>query len=1159
MKIILGIILFINLLYANNNIKLSKDGIKNNKIIKVAFGLNKPPFVFGQNMLKGIEPDILTEAFKIMGYKINSIRMTKNRLETILLKDTDIDAVSTISPNSSKLFYSDDFTTYENYVITRKKDNLHIDNLNDLKYIKFVSWKDAYNDLGEKFYKLFNPRDGTNKNSYNDTYTQSDDVKLFFSGKVNAIIIDKTIFHWYKDLYHNNEEYTFHKIFPKKRIYPVSFKSKKLRDIFNKGLKKLKVSGEYNKIIEFYQTKNIAKLVNYVNIIGLISSRYIYLNDYDTLNIILKKFFHNQYIKEIKINNLDGTKIDKIKSDKNKNFQFFKKNLYNIDGNSIIKLGILEIFYDLNLKLNKNTLIPSIDQFKNLPKEDYEFLKSIYIKYKLIDVDGLGLSQKEKDYLLKHKTITVHNESLWAPYNFNENGIPKGFSIDFMDLLAHKLNINIKYISGYSWNEYLNLIKQEKIDVISNIVDTKDREKYINFTTPFTKSKKAIFSNIKGLNSLKDLDNKTVAIPEGFFIDGYLKKRYPKIKIKRYKNTLECIIAVVNKEADALIENYSVVNYLIKKNGLMIKYISISKHNDVLTSNLSLGVRKSQPILRDILQKAQNNISKKEMNRLTNKWFGLNNKSTSIYNKAQLAYLKHKKILNICTNPKWQPIEFVENGKAKGISIDIIKIIANKINLKPNYINTTSWSQSQKYLKEKRCDILVAAIKTKKREKYANFTRPYLSYDLAIITKNNKPLITSLKDVVDKKMSRKKGSGLISIMEAKYPNIKIVKTKDTKESLESVLNGNSYFTMITLPILSYYQKKYNFQGLQIAGTSKLKINLRVAVRDDDKKLLAIIDETLRLLPQETIDIINQKWTSQEVIKVTDYKMVWIILFISCIIIVIISILYNKQYKLKKEIKLLNNSLKDKVKDEIQKNKEKETMMLHQSRLAQMGEMISMIAHQWRQPLNNLSILNQTIILKYKTNKLNSDVMEYFKLNSSKQINNMSDTIDDFRNFFKPEKEKIEFYINNVIVDTISIIKPILKQNKITLVNHCTENKYKILGYPNELGQGIINILNNAKDALIDNQIETKEIIISTNQIENNIILKIQDNAGGISENIIEKIFDPYFSTKDDKNGTGLGLYMTKIIIENHMSGEIKVSNIDNGAMFEITLPISITK
>ena len=254
-----------------------------------------------------------------------------------------------------------------------------------------------------------------------------------------------------------------------------------------------------------------------------------------------------------------------------------------------------------------------------------------------------------------------------------------------------------------------------------------------------------------------------------------------------------------------------------------------------------------------------------------------------------------------------------------------------------------------------------------------------------------------------------------------------------------------------------------------------------------------------------------------------------------------------------ERKYYENILSQRIEEEVSKNKEQQLLMLQQNRLAQMGEMISMIAHQWRQPLNNLFLVNQLIVSKYNKGKLDDSSIEYFKVNSKKQIDLMTKTIDDFRNFFKTEKTKDEFIVNEVIENTIGMITDIYASKDI-VIDYKEESKYISVGYPNTLSQAILNILNNAKDALLDSDVKDRKIEISLSYSENNIVMNIKDNAGGIPEHIIDKIFDPYFSTKQDKNGTGLGLYMTKMIINEQGNANIFVENIPSyGANFTISM------
>jgi len=278
------------------------------------------------------------------------------------------------------------------------------------------------------------------------------------------------------------------------------------------------------------------------------------------------------------------------------------------------------------------------------------------------------------------------------------------------------------------------------------------------------------------------------------------------------------------------------------------------------------------------------------------------------------------------------------------------------------------------------------------------------------------------------------------------------------------------------------------------------------------------------------------------IHVVDYNLYFLTLLITTLTA---KIIFDNQ-------KRQEEKLQQMVAVAVEENRQQQFFMLQQNRLAQMGEMIAMIAHQWKQPLNNLSLLNQLITSKYKKGKLDDKTMEYFQSNAKQYIELMSETIHDFTNFFKPQQDKENFEINELISNVSNIIAPSLHQKSIKFI-FSPQNKYSCLGYKNSLAHAIINIINNAKDALDDTQITQKQIKIELYEQDNHLIISIRDNAGGISEDIIDKVFDPYFSTKSNKNGTGLGLYMTKLLITEHMNGEIEVFNSQEGAVFNIIL------
>ena len=267
--------------------------------------------------------------------------------------------------------------------------------------------------------------------------------------------------------------------------------------------------------------------------------------------------------------------------------------------------------------------------------------------------------------------------------------------------------------------------------------------------------------------------------------------------------------------------------------------------------------------------------------------------------------------------------------------------------------------------------------------------------------------------------------------------------------------------------------------------------------------------------------------------------------------------------LKEKSRQLENLLKDlklRVEEEVEKRMEKEQLLIHQSKLAAMGEMIGAIAHQWRQPLNALGLIVQGIKDAHEYGELNKDYIDESVNKSMMQIKFMSKTIDDFRNFFGPDKQKITFDVIKAVEEVLSILNAMLKNNSIDVKVECKQSRLLVDGYPNEFKQVVMNLINNAKDAII----EAKEkgiltpdekglIAVDVKKDVDKVIIKISDNGGGIPEKIIDRIFEPYFTTKEQGKGTGIGLYMSKMIIESNMGGRIYAENVENGAMFTIEL------
>jgi len=272
------------------------------------------------------------------------------------------------------------------------------------------------------------------------------------------------------------------------------------------------------------------------------------------------------------------------------------------------------------------------------------------------------------------------------------------------------------------------------------------------------------------------------------------------------------------------------------------------------------------------------------------------------------------------------------------------------------------------------------------------------------------------------------------------------------------------------------------------------------------------------------------------------KLALIMILISVFIAIPLGIFFSKP--------LYNfyEDLDKRVKEEIEKTKEKDQLLMHQSKLAALGEMLGNIAHQWRHPLTRLSLLIQNLEMAFKMKKLDEERFEKFKNNAMDQIEYMSQTIDDFTNFFRKDTKKEEFCPKEIIQQALHLMEARIKQNKLEIIFEA-EKTEPIEGYKSEFSQVILNIINNAIDVLKERNVQHKKIWIRIHGKK----IEIEDNAGGIPENIKDKIFEPYFTTKFQSQGTGIGLYMSRVIITQHFNGELYAYNSENGAVFVIKI------
>jgi signal transduction histidine kinase len=259
---------------------------------------------------------------------------------------------------------------------------------------------------------------------------------------------------------------------------------------------------------------------------------------------------------------------------------------------------------------------------------------------------------------------------------------------------------------------------------------------------------------------------------------------------------------------------------------------------------------------------------------------------------------------------------------------------------------------------------------------------------------------------------------------------------------------------------------------------------------------------------------------------------------------------RKRRQADEELALLHKTLEVRVVEMVTDLRRKDQILIQQSRLAAMGEMIGNIAHQWRNPLNNAALIIQNLRSEYDSGTLthkgiHSDISEAMAV-----IMHLSDTINDFRNFFREDREKREFPIGKSVDSAMTLVAATLSNNNIQIEIECSD-EVTAFGYQNEYAQALLNIISNSREAALERRTTNPHISIRITRENGRSVLYVRDNCGGIPDDVMPKIFDPYFTTRGPDRGTGIGLYMSKVIIEQNMDGHLTACNVEDGAEFRI--------
>ncbi|WP_417328478.1 diguanylate cyclase [Halarcobacter sp.] len=519
----------------------------------------------------------------------------------------------------------------------------------------------------------------------------------------------------------------------------------------------------------------------------------------------------------------------------------------------------------------------------------------------------INFSKQELEYLQNKKVLRVQNDASLPPYNFNENGIPTGYAIDYLELIANELALELEFVQG-KWDDFMNMLEDEELDLMINVLKSKQREERFLFSNKaFVTSPLAMLTRIehKNVHTFKEMEGETMALVEGYHSYDRVKRDYPKIDVYPTPDTITMMKAVSQGKADGAYGLKSVLDYNINKHYL--SNLKTMRNTDDDEFGFYFAYNKENLILKSIIQKAEKLISKKDIEELNNKWFQKFKETKKrsknyLFTQSEIFYLNKKGAITMCIDPDSAPFEFLtRKGEYSGIIANFMEAMSKNSGIKFEILGKESWSSSLDAVKNQLCDISPFTVQTAKRTEYLNFTKKYFTFSNVIATKDSEIFIDSLDDIKDKKIAVVKDYATKDFIKRKYPNIKIVEVDNTLEGLKKVSKSEVFAHVGLFPAVAQTLQKNNIQNVKITGKTSIDIEAKIAIRNDEPILQSILNKAINSVKEEEKEQVLDKWLT--IIKEEGLNTKLFIQIITAIVVIsaliIFFVIYNSNKKLRR--------------------------------------------------------------------------------------------------------------------------------------------------------------------------------------------------------------------------------------------------------------------
>lgn len=768
--------------------------------------------------------------------------------------------------------------------------------------------------------------------------------------------------------------------------------------------------------------------------------------------------------------------------------------------------------------------------------------------------DEIEFTSDEIVWLSEHPVIKASNYTNWAPIDFNIAGRPTGFSIDYLNLVAEKIGIEINYISDDSLPNLFQKLRNKEIDIGHGIVQTEERNSYLKFTEPYVEFPLYYFGRVGAppINKLSDLDGRRVGIISGIASADVMKRNYSYLTLIEQDTVLDAFQSLVNGSIDVFAVILPIANYTISRFNISgVEVIGSSVIFELRGGNpVRLAIREDWGILRGILQKGMDAISDEEFRDLSEKWQAEYIKTDDIgLTYEERRWLSYNQEIKVAADPTIAPFEFIDQeGNISGVSGSYLNEIERLLNVDFVWSKSENFNAGLEQIKSDEAYFSSAIIETEERREFLTFTDSYISLVNVIFTKEGGEIYGNMDGLYGRSIAQVKGFASNDFIKKDYPDIKIIEVDNIFEALRLVALGEVDAYIGDIMTSSFYITENGLTDIIVAGDTPYSTNLAMGIGNQYPLLASAMQKALRAIPVSRKTEIEQSWLLVEVNDSENYDELIKVIGIS---IAIISFILVWIYSLRREI-------------ETRKKREKE-LKIAQIAAADANKaksnFLSNMSHEIRTPLNAIigfsEVMSTGVYGEIKEEKYKEYIND-IKYSGEHLATVVNDILDlskiDLGNWTLVEND---FNLIESAKETLKMLHAQAEEKGIKLSVEIKSQNHNLVVYGDEhsIRRAMINLLSNAIKFTPSGG---KVLCIIENNDVGILKIIIKDTGIGIDPKNIDLVLSPFGQGHDPDQiaeaGTGLGLPIVKQLIELHGGEFILESEVGNGTTATIILP-----